>query len=226
MILYLINIFFCWFQNSKSKRKASKPNGDVTDNGGVEGHIAVSMKTVAAEEAVAKDMAVIQFSSPTAVVLENAGKVELMVERFGRLDHEAKCLVETLDRTAKGDVDYVPVKELVTFEPDERSKKVIVSIIDDKNWNLDKVFLVKLSIPDDQVDNSVAKGRLCMMTVTIVDDDEPGVIAFGQRLVTVGEGAGKVIVPVLREQGADGELRVKYKTADGTAKSGMCMMVF
>jgi len=52
------------------------------------------------------------------------------------------------------------------------------------------------------------------------------VIAFGQRLVTVGEGAGKVIVPVLREQGADGELRVKYKTADGTAKSGMCMMVF
>lgn len=166
------------------------------------------MRTVAAEDAVAKDIAVLQFSSPTAVVLENAGKVELAIERFGRLDNAVKCVVETLDRTAKADVDYKPFKETITFEAEEKSKKVAVEIIDDKNWNPDKVFLVKLSIADDQDTSTVAKGRVCMMTVTIVDDDEPGVIVFAQRLITVEEGAGKVVIPVLRENGADGELKV------------------
>lgn len=195
------------------------------DNG-VEGHVSVTLRTVAAEDAAAQDLAVVQFSSPTAVVLENAGKVEIELVRFGKLDNSFKVQVETLDRTAKGDVDYKAVKEVLTFEEGEVSKKLSIDIVDDKNWNPDKVFLVRLSLLDENEDietkekPQVAKGRICVMTVTIVDDDEPGLISFGQRLVTVGEGSGKVLIPVLREQGADGEIKIKYKTIDGTARSG------
>ncbi|RWS01848.1 Sodium/calcium exchanger 3-like protein, partial [Dinothrombium tinctorium] len=196
--------------------------------------------TKEAEKAHEENIAVVQFSTPTAVVLENVGKVEIIVERFGKMDNSFKCLVETLDRTARSNIDYKPLKEILTFGPNEVEKKVYVEIIDDNNWNPDNVFLVKLSLLEDEEDEEqkedlledetdkdsdgrkdVAKGRICMMTVTIIDDDNPGIIAFGQRLITIEENEGKVVIPVLREQGADGEVVVKYKTLDGTAKNGI-----
>lgn len=219
--------------------------GDVTSSGGDANVCIPIMKTVAAEKAERdKDIAVVQFSSPTAIVLENAGKVTLTLERFGRLDNSFDCVVETLDRTAIGNVDYKAVKSAIHFDPNETEKSIDIEIIDDKNWNPDKVFLVRLTLPDSYLYGSssvtpggdddydedsavrrkprtdVAKGRICIVTVTIIDDDEPGVIAFGQRLIMVGEGVGKAIIPVIRDQGADGEILVKYKTIDGTAKSG------
>ncbi|RWS29338.1 sodium/calcium exchanger 3-like protein [Leptotrombidium deliense] len=182
--------------------------------------------TKEAEKAYDEDIAVVQFSAPTAVVLENVGTVEIVLERFGKMDNTFDCIVETLDRTAKSDKDYKPLKERVTFGPNETEKNLQVEIIDDNNWNPDNVFLVKLSLPeveseDGEARKDVHKGRICMMTVTIIDDDNPGIIAFGQRLITVEENAGKVVIPILREQGADGEVLVKWKTIDGTAKNGV-----
>ncbi|XP_015790898.1 sodium/calcium exchanger 3 [Tetranychus urticae] len=184
---------------------------------------AIALTTVAAEIAHEKDIAVVQFAAPTAAVLENAGSVDVTVVRYGRMDNSVQCLVETLDRTAKAGRDYKAFKEIVTLEPYEKEKTINIEIIDDDNWNPDNIFLVKLTLIDNDNNNesaAVAKGRICMMTVTIVDDDFPGIIAFGQRLITVEEDVGKVVIPVLREQGSDGEIEVKWKTVDGTAKNG------
>ncbi|XP_074599400.1 sodium/calcium exchanger 1-like [Brevipalpus obovatus] len=183
----------------------------------------IALNTVAAEIAHEKDIAVVQFAAPTAAVMENAGYVDITVMRYGRMDNRIQCLVETLDRTAIARRDYKPIKEVVTFEPGESEKVLKVEIIDDDNWNPDNVFLVKLSLLEEETESeekTVAKGRLTVMTVTIVDDDFPGIIVFGQRLITVEEDVGKVIVPVLREQGSDGRVEVKWKTVDGTAKNG------
>lgn len=189
---------------------------------------AIALNTVAAEIAHEKDIAVVQFAAPTAAVLENAGHVDIPIVRYGRTDNKVQCQVETLDRTAIAGRDYEALHEIVTFEPGETEKVVKVKIVDDDNWNPDNVFLVKLSLireeleveNSDETEETVAKGRICMMTVTIVDDDFPGIIAFGQRLITVEEDTGKVIIPVFREQGSDGKVEVKWKTVDGTAKSG------
>lgn len=193
------------------------------------------IKTMPAELAVSRDVAVVQFATPTAVVLENAGSVEVVVQRYGRMDNAVKCIVETLDRTAKSGTEYEGKKETVEFAPNETEKKLTVTIFDNKHWDPDKIFLVKLSLPSQTASESdsdsltqvavqsqgdVAKGRICMMQVTIVDDDEPGVVAFGRRLFAVPENTGTLFVPVFREQGADGEVIVKWKTVDGTAKSG------
>lgn len=193
---------------------------------------AIALNTVAAEIAHEKDIAVVQFAAPTAAVLENAGHVDIHVVRYGRTDNRVKCLVESLDRTAIAGKDYKPLREVVCFEPGQTEVELKIEIIDDDNWNPDNVFLVKLSLIDEDAENgndnegekeeekTVAKGRICMMTVTIVDDDFPGIIAFGQRLITVEEDSGKIIIPVFREQGSDGKVEVKWKTVDGTAKSG------
>lgn len=179
-------------------------------------------KTVAAEQADHHGIAVVQFSSPHAVVLENAGKVTVTLQRFGRMDNTFDIIVETRDRTAKAGIDYTALKETVTFHEDETEKEISIEIIDDKNWNPDKVFLVRLILTEDAeaTREEVAKGRICLMTVTIVDDDEPGIIAFEKRIYSIGESVGEATIPVIRENGADGEIQVTYKTVDGTARSG------
>ena len=187
----------------------------------VDGNIISMAKTVAAEYADEKNIAVVQFSAPTAIVMENAGKVEVSVRRYGKMDVSFKCIVETLDRTAKAEADYTAVKQEITFAEHEREKVIEIEIIDDKNWNPDKVFLVKLSLgPETDERPDVAKGRMCLMTVTIVDDDEPGTISFTHRLYTVTEADGKAVLPLQREGGADGQILLRYKTVDGSAKNG------
>lgn len=207
---HLQNVYDLWKQKSTRKSKGDAPDGKDTT---------LAIRTVAAEHARDQGIAVVQFELPTAVVLENAGKVIIGLRRFGKEDIAFTCLIETLDRTAKGGLDYKSVKDTINFEAGECYKEIEIEIIDDKNWNPDKVFLVRLSLPDGESEE-VAKGRICLMTVTIVDDDEPGIIGFEQRIFTVGEGVGHANLTVLREFGADGRIRVPFKTLDGSAKAG------
>ena len=223
---HLQNVYDLW-KDRDSRRKKSSPGEDTIDAAAVaDGKIAKvnGLKTVAAEHADER-IAVVQFSSPHAVVLENAGKVTITLQRFGRMDNTFSVIVQTLDRTAKSGDDYKGIREVVTFEQNQTEKDVDIEIIDDKNWNPDKVFLVRLALPESEDDNSldrtdVAKGRICLMTVTIVDDDEPGLISFEKRLFPVGEGIGEAVIPVTRDNGADGEIIVSYKTVDGSARDG------
>lgn len=61
---------------------------------------------------------------------------------------------------------------------------------------------------------------------------EPGVIAFAKRGFLVKESIGTAIIPVLRKNGADGEVSVKYRTIDKSAinnrdyKGGEGVLVF
>lgn len=208
---HLQNVYDIW----KKSGSSIKSKGDTVD-----GKNNLHIKTVAAEDARDQGIAVVQFDHPTAVVLENAGKVTIALRRFGKEDCSFTCRIQTLDRTAKADIDYKALDQLVTFDAGECYKEIDIEIIDDKNWNPDKVFLVRLSLPDVECED-VAKGRICLMTVTIVDDDEPGVIGFKERIFTVGEGVNSVTLTLLREFGCDGRIIVDYRTEDGSAKAGV-----
>lgn len=226
---HLQDVYSLWKHSDPKKKAKQKVQEDGASgdqvNGQqqttVDGNLISMAKTVPAEHAEDKNIAVVQFSAPTAIVMENAGKVEVAIRRYGKMDVSFKCMVESLDRTAKADIDYKAVKEVITFAEHEREKIIDIEIIDDKNWNPDKVFLVKLSL-DNETDErpDVAKGRMCLMTVTIVDDDEPGTISFTHRLYTVTETDGKAVLPLQREGGADGQILLRYKTVDGSAKNG------
>ena len=49
---------------------------------------------------------------------------------------------------------------------------------------------------------------------------EPGNVQFTKRGFLVNESIGKASIPVIRKNGADGEISVKWKTIDRSALSG------
>jgi solute carrier family 8 (sodium/calcium exchanger) len=49
---------------------------------------------------------------------------------------------------------------------------------------------------------------------------DPGVISFDKGCYLVKESCGSCVIPVMRRNGADGEVSVKYKTIDRTAVGG------
>ena len=51
--------------------------------------------------------------------------------------------------------------------------------------------------------------------MTIIDDDEPGTLSFAQRSMKVTNKMDKLKVRVVRKDGCDGTVKVKYTMEDG-----------
>lgn len=160
---------------------------------------------------------IIEFHSSTAAVLESIGTYTFSLVRHGRMDNTVKVRVETIDGSAKEQEDYEPLNELLTFEPDVREKEVSVNIVDDNQWEPDEEFFVKLTLVPGKESEDVRLGRTSIMEITILNDDEPGTIQFEKRGILVKESCGEAEVSVVRQNGADGEISIKYRTIDGSA---------
>lgn len=78
--------------------------------------------------------------------------------------------METIDGTAVSGEDYVPLKEIVTFQDGETEKELHVEIVDDNQWEPDETFFLKLCILPEDV-GQVLLGRVCIMEITILNDD-------------------------------------------------------
>lgn len=162
---------------------------------------------------------VIEFHSPNISVRENVGQFFVSVCRYGNLQSEVKVKIDSVDGSAKQGEDYVPVREILTFSPYESEKKVPVKIIDDNKWEPDEEFFLRLTLVG-KYNNKVKLGQFPIMEVTIMDDDEPGIIKFEKRGMVVKESTGCIKVPVVRVRGADGDVSVKWKTVDKSAIAG------
>ena len=77
--------------------------------------------------------------------------------------------METCDGTAEAESDYKPVKQTLTFAPNEISKEVHVEIIDDDVWEPDEFFYVKLYVEEET--ERVVLGKISINMVTIINDD-------------------------------------------------------
>ncbi|CAG0907402.1 unnamed protein product, partial [Cyprideis torosa] len=127
--------------------------------------------------------------------------------------------VETIDGSAVSEEDYIPVNQVLTFAPGETEKEVEVQIVNDDQWEPDEEFFLKLSTLADS-DDAVELGRISIQEITILNDDNPGTIVFKKRGILVQENIGTVLVPVMRKNGADGQITVKWRTIDDTAVEG------
>ena len=58
------------------------------------------------------------------------------------------------------------------------------------------------------------------MEITILNDDQSCTITFEKRGHLVKESCGEAKIAVLRQNGADGEISIKWRTIDKTAVSG------
>ncbi|XP_025412592.1 sodium/calcium exchanger 3 [Sipha flava] len=163
--------------------------------------------------------AIVEFHTPTVAIRENIGKFPVTIWRHGNLNTKAIVRIESINGTAKEGEDYVKVKEIVEFQENEEEKDIFIEILDDNKWEPDEEFFLRMSVVHHK-ELLVKLGSISIMEVTIIDNDEPGIISFGKRGLLVKESAGFVEIPVVRTHGSDSEVSVKWKTIDESAISG------
>eukprot|EP00095_Tigriopus_kingsejongensis_P006604 snap_masked-scaffold634_size121673-processed-gene-0.12 protein:Tk06604 transcript:snap_masked-scaffold634_size121673-processed-gene-0.12-mRNA-1 annotation:"hypothetical protein DAPPUDRAFT_328233" len=156
----------------------------------------------------------------SAAVMENIGTYTVTIIRHGKLSDTVRVRVETIDGSALEDEDYQPINEILTFVPDEMEKEIGVTIIDDNQWEPDEEFFIKLTLCPGEDSENVRLGRTSIMEITILNDDEPGLLQFEKRGHLIKESVGSARISVIREKGADGDITVKWKTVDKTAVNG------
>lgn len=167
-----------------------------------------------------EDDITIEFCAATYEVVESVGKTTVMVKRSGYL--ETSCFVDyhTKDGTAHAGEDYIAVKGTLEFLKDEAEKPIDLEIIDDNAYEDDEEFFVILSNARCKDSNyQVGIGRICQTKVSIVDDDEPGILLFQEDHMKVTEGIENKVIPVTvrRTGGSAGNITCKYYTEDGSA---------
>ncbi|KAK7507405.1 hypothetical protein BaRGS_00001340 [Batillaria attramentaria] len=179
------------------------------------------MSMNAPDPALFLDKAVVEFTCASCAVMENEGHVRLGIRRYGNMDREISVGVETIDGTAESGEDYKPIKQLVTFGPNESLKDIFVEIVDDDIWEPDEFFYVKLyHDPAGSTEKEVLIGKVSINQVTIVNDDEPGKLEFAKPSFIVKESAERAQLVINRVNGADGEVSVTWRTKDLSAKAG------
>ena len=105
------------------------------------------------------------------------------------MEPEVSVRVRSREGTAKENLDYKPVDEIITFAPGETEKEYKVEIIDDAAYEEDEEFFLDLSHPECKAKSNDFKTRiragLGTVTMIIVDDDEPGQLRFQHEQVEV-----------------------------------------
>jgi len=117
--------------------------------------------------------------------------------------------VRSIDDSATNGVDYKGIDMEIIFELKEKEKAVDIEIIDDDQWEPDVDFYVEVY---DLSTKQRLEGVDTCCKVTIIDDDEPGVLSFESRHVKV-RGKDKLVqLKVLRQQGCDGVVKCQFET--------------
>jgi solute carrier family 8 (sodium/calcium exchanger) len=163
---------------------------------------------------------IIEFHASSAAVMENIGTFKVLICRHGNRSSTVKVRVETIDGSATEGDDYVKVDEILTFQPNETEKEIGITIVDDNQWEPDEEFFLKLNLVSNDDNKEVKLGRTSIMEVMILNDDEPGTFQFEKRGHLVKESCGDALISVIRQNGADGEVEVKWRTVDKTAING------
>ena len=159
---------------------------------------------------------VLSISPTTISINEDAGTVTLTVTRSGGSLGAVSVAFETVDGTALAGSDYTTTNGTLNFADGETSMVITVPILDDTISEPSETFTVNLLSPG----GGATLGTDATSTVTIVDDDLPGVLSIDPASVSVNETAGTVTLTVNRTGGSDGTVTVAFDTVDGTATAG------
>jgi ethanolamine utilization protein EutQ (cupin superfamily) len=157
----------------------------------------------------------VQFSPATYSTGEAAGSVTLTVTKTGATALNATVHFATSDGTAVAPGDYTAAAGDLTFAPNETSKEITVSTVNDAVIENSETFTVTLTAP-----SGATLGTSPSATVTIVDNDAPPQVQWNSATYSADENSGNAVL-VIRRTGIDsGTMVVHYSTSDGTAKAG------
>jgi solute carrier family 8 (sodium/calcium exchanger) len=190
----------------KNKKRASVADNLPKLDAGTEG-----ASDVPAPEPLV-DKCVIGFAETTCKKMENAGNIAIKVCRSGKLDKEARVHYSTSDGTAKGQTEglagrYLPLfGQVLVFKEGETEKEIIVTLLDDNEWQPDEHFFVTLSPADECVQMSLTTHQ-----VIILNDDDPGKFSFSESSKAVLEHHEVATLKIDRCDGVAGQALVYVK---------------
>jgi hypothetical protein len=166
----------------------------------------------------------VQLSSPTYNVNEADGTATVTVTLSHAVDADVTVAYATADGSALAGSDYTDTHGTLTFAGNvsnggpgsgETAKTIQIPITQDPNAEDPETLTLALSnaLPGA----SSILGVPATATVTIVDDDPPGLIDFKSLHYNVNETDGQATVTVERLGGVGGVVSVDYNTSDGSA---------
>ena len=96
--------------------------------------------------------------------------------------------VDTVDGTAEEGTDYRGIHHTYLFHPGQTELAIQMEILDDDDWEPDEEFFLKIA-QNPECENKVKIGMRHIMTIMILNDDEPGTFGFDKRghFVKVGD---------------------------------------
>ncbi len=158
----------------------------------------------------------VQFSSVTYSVVENAGNAVLTVNLIPNGDASRATSVNfaATPISAYAGFDFSPVTGTLIFAPGETSKTILVPINNDTISENPETFRVTIS---DASPGSIV-GTPSSTIVTIIDDEVQSTIQFSPANYTVSELGGVVTLTVVanRQGNPNNSLTVGYQTFGGT----------
>lgn len=146
-------------------------------------------------------------------VTESAGLVRLVIQKKNP-EEQIEFGVRTVNGTANAGVgddpgDYEAVDEVVKLVVGVNQFSVPIRIVDDEGIEPDEDFYVELY---DLKTKERLPGEDTKTTITILDDDKPGIFGFEVRTIKVRAKDEKVRLKVIRLDGCDDDIQVSYKT--------------
>ena len=148
----------------------------------------------------------IGFKSTMYSVTESSGYIEITIIK--KVAEEMAFMVKTVDDTATAPDDYEALERIVTMSKNEKEHKIQIQIIDDDIWEPDKDFLVQIC----NEEGVRKEGSDTQCKVTILDEDNPGVIGFESRNIKVRKMDKFAYVRVVRQDGSDGDVKCMVST--------------
>jgi uncharacterized delta-60 repeat protein len=158
-----------------------------------------------------------QLSQPVYSVNENGGAITITVTRGGGSQGTVTVAFATSDGTAKAGTDYTATTGTLTFAPGQVSATFTVPVMSDGVYQpTNKMFNLTLSNPT----GGAFIGFQKTATVTIVETDVPGTLAFSAASYSVAQNGGSITITVTRANGSAGPVGINYATSNGTAVAG------
>ena len=125
-----------------------------------------------------------------------------------KVDEDVTVRIKTMDVTATAPKDYEAMDYTITIKANEKERVFQIKINNDAEWEPDKDFKVILIGEDDRQ----LKGSDSECTVTILDDEKPGILGFEERFINVRRVDEIAVVKIIRSEGSDGVCECKVKT--------------
>ncbi|MDO6460243.1 Calx-beta domain-containing protein [Granulosicoccaceae sp. 1_MG-2023] len=163
----------------------------------------------------------VSFASDSYQAGEDAGQVNLTLQRKGGTDGNISVRIQSQDDSAEAGSDFTAVDQVVSWQSgDAADKTVAVTLLEDTRVEDDERFSLRLSEATGGARiGSPAEAEFIIDNTTIA---VAGSIGFSAAAGTVKETDGSVSIVVQRSGGSDGAVSVDYRigAAGDTASAG------